>query len=191
MTLRDFTGQFLLDAGVLSGQNGRYALGLNIEQGLRSSSTSVVANIVARDALYALVGDQAHVIDDGNGEWAVFLYDGSQWTKVSGERSVAVDARTIKEVVTLPGATTTIGTVSEDRRILNVSVTVLQDLTSAPDFSIDVGSNVIWQFSQHGSSKIGTYVVDSDLITTAREDVVVNIPNNTASGNIRVEVTYI
>jgi hypothetical protein len=191
MTLRDFTGQFLLDAGVLSGQNGRYALGLNIEQGLRSSSTSVVANITARDALYALVGDQAHVINDGNGEWAVFLYDGDQWTKVSGERSVAVDARTIKEVVALPGATTTIGTVSEDRRILNVSVTVLQDLTNAPDFTVDVGTNTVWQFSQHGSSKVGTYVVDSDLITTAREDVVVTIPNNTASGNIRVEVTYI
>jgi hypothetical protein len=191
MTLRDFTGQFLLDAGVLSGQNGRYALGLNIEQGLRSSSTSVVANIAARDALYALVGDQAHVIDDGNSEWAVFLYDGSQWTKVSGERSVAVDARTIKEVVTLPGATTTIGTVSEDRRILNVSVTVLQALVDAPDFTIDVGASTVWQFSQHGSSKVGTYVVDTDLITSAREDVVVNIPSSTATGNIRVEVSYI
>ena len=191
MTLRDFTGQFLLDAGVLSGQNGRYALGLNIEQGLRSSSTSVVANIVARDALYALVGDQAHVIDDGNGEWAVFLYDGTQWTKVSGERSVAVDARTIKEVVSLPGTTTTIGTVSEDRRILNVSVTVLQALVDAPDFSIDVGASTVWQFSQHGSSKVGTYVVDTDLITSAREDVIVNIPSSTATGNIRVEVSYI
>jgi hypothetical protein len=138
-----------------------------------------------------LVGDQCYVIDDGNGEWATFTYDGSQWTKVGGERSVAVDARTIKEVVTLPGATTTIGTVSEDRRILNVSVTVLQDLTNAPDFTIDVGADTVWQFSQHGSSKTGTYVVDSDLITTNRSDVVVNIPSNTATGNIRVEVSYI
>jgi len=191
LTIRDFAGQFLDTAGVMSGQNGRYALGLNIEQGIRSSGTSVVANITARDALNALVGDQCYVIDDGNGEWATFTYSGTQWTKVGGERSVAVDARTIKQVIALPGATATIGTVSEDRRILNVSVTVLQDLTSAPDFSVDVGSNVIWQFSQHGSSKIGTYVVDSDLITTAREDVVVTIPSNTASGNIRVEVSYI
>jgi hypothetical protein len=191
LTIRDFAGQFLDTAGVMSGQNGRYALGLNIEQGIRSSGTSVVANITARNALNALVGDQCYVIDDGNGEWATFTYSGTQWTKVGGERSVAVDARTIKQVIALPGATATIGTVSEDRRILNVSVTVLQDLTSAPDFSVDVGSNVIWQFSQHGSSKIGTYVVDSDLITTAREDVVVTIPSNTASGNIRVEVSYI
>lgn len=191
LTIRDFAGQFFDTAGVMSGQNGRYALGLNIEQGLRSSATTVVADMTGRDALNALVGDQCYVIDDGNGEWATFTYDGSQWTKVGGERSVAVDARTIKEVVALPGATTTIGTVSEDRRILNVSVTVLQDLTDAPDFTIEVGANTVWQFSQHGSSTVGTYVVDSDLITTAREDVVVNIPNNTATGNIRVEVSYI
>jgi hypothetical protein len=191
LTIRDFAGQFLDTAGVMSGQNGRYALGLNIEQGIRSSGTAVVANMVARDALNALVGDQCYVIDDGNGEWATFTYSGTQWTKVGGERSVAVDARTIKEVVTLPGATTTIGTVSEDRRILNVSVTVLQDLTDAPDFTIDVGANTVWQYSQHGSSKVGTYVVDTDLITSSREDVVVNIPSNTATGNIRVEVSYI
>lgn len=191
LTIRDFAGQFLDTAGVMSGQNGRYALGLNIEQGLRSGGISVVANMTGRDALNALVGDQCYVIDDGNGEWATFIYSGTQWTKVSGERSVAVDARTIKEVVALPGATTTIGTVSEDRRILNVSVTVLQDLTDAPDFTIDVGANTVWQFSQHGSSKIGTYTVDTDLITSVREDVVVNIPSNTATGNIRVEVSYI
>ena len=191
LTIRDFVGQFLDTAGVMSGQNGRYALGLNIEQGIRSSGITVVANMTARDALNALVGDQCYVINDGNGEWATFVYSGSQWTKVGGERSVAVDARTIKEVVVLPGVTTTIGTVSEDRRILNVSVTVLQDLTDAPDFTIDVGANTVWQFSQHGSSKVGTYTVDTDLITANREDVVVNIPTNTATGNIRVEVSYI
>jgi hypothetical protein len=191
LTIRDFAGQFLDTAGVMSGQNGRYALGLNIEQGLRSGGISVVANMTGRNALSALVGDQCYVIDDGNGEWATFIYSGTQWTKVSGERSVAVDARTIKEVVALPGATTTIGTVSEDRRILNVSVTVLQDLTDAPDFTIEVGTNTVWQFSQNGSSKVGTYTVDTDLITLAREDVVVNIPSNTATGNIRVEVSYI
>jgi hypothetical protein len=191
LTIRDFSGQFLDTAGVMSGQNGRYALGLNIEQGIRSSGITVVASMVGRDALNALVGDQCYVINDGNGEWATFVYSGSQWTKVGGERSVAVDARTIKEVVTLPGTTTTIGTVSEDRRILNVSVTVLQALVDAPNFTIKVGSAVVWQFSQNGSSKVGTYTVESDLITSSREDVVVDIPDNTATGNIRVEVSYI
>lgn len=191
LTIRDFAGVFLDTAGVLSGQNGRYALGLNIEQGIRTGGITVVADITARDALNSLVGDQCHVINDGNNEWATFTYDGSQWIKTGGQRSVAVDARTLKGTVALPGTTTTIGTVSEDRRILNVSVAVLQDLVGAPDFTVDVGSATVWQFSQHGASKVGTYVVDTDLVTTTREDVVVNIPSNSATGNIRVEVSYI
>ena len=191
LTIRDLQGTFLFNAGVMSGQTGRFALGLNIEQGLRASATTVVVNMGNRDALHALVGDQCHVVDDGNGEWALFVYDGSEWIKVSGQRSVAVDARTIERTLSLPGATTTIGTITEERRILNVSVTVLQDLTDAPDFTVNVGDKIVWQFSQNGAASIGTYTVDSDFITTARNDVIVDIPSNIATGSVRVEVTYI
>lgn len=191
MTLRDVQGQFFTSAGVISGQNGRYAIGLNIEQGIRSSGTTVVANMASRDALNALVGDQCYVIDDGNGEWATFAYDGSQWTKVGGQRAVAVDARTITETIDLPGTTITIGTVSEDRRVMNVSVTVLEDLMDAPDFTVDIGEETLWQFSQHGAPFAGVYSVESDLMTLNREDIVINIPSNTASGSVKIEVTYI
>lgn len=191
ITIRDIQGSFLSDVGVMSGQTGRYALGLNIEQGLRSSATTVVGTIGARDALHALIGDQCHVLNDGNDEWALFLYDAEQWVKIGGQRSVAVDARTIKQVIDLPDSTTTIGTVSEERRILNVSVTVLQELTNAPDFTISVGSNIVWDFAKHGADTVGTYTVDSDLVTSTREDVVVNIPTNTASGQLQIEVTYV
>jgi hypothetical protein len=191
MTLRDIQGQFFTNAGVISGQNGRYAIGLNIEQGLRSSATTVVANIAARDALHALIGDQCYVIDDGNGEWATYLYDATEWIKIAGKRAVAVDARTITETVNLPGITTTIGTVSEDRRVLNVSVTVLEDLMDAPDFTVDIGEETLWQFSQHGAPFAGTYSVESDLMTLNREDIVINIPSNTATGSVKIEVTYI
>ena len=191
ITIRDIQGSFLSDVGVMSGQNGRYALGLNIEQGLRSSTTTVVTTIGGREALYALVGDQAHVLDDGNGEWALFLFDGAVWIKIGGERSVAVDARTIKQVIDLPAATTTIGTVSEERRILNISVSVLQTLVDAPDFTVSVGAEVVWDFAKHGASKIGTYAVDSNLVTSSRNDIVVTIPANTASGQLQIEVTYV
>jgi hypothetical protein len=192
ITIRDIQGSFLSDVGVMSGQTGRYALGLNIEQGLRSSTTTVVPNLESREALYALVGDQAHVLDDGNGEWALFLFNGVEWIKIGGERSVAVDARTIKQVIDLPGTTTTIGTVSEDRRILNVSVTVLDDITNAGDFSIRVGNNVVWSYSAHGANSIGTYSVESSLITTERSDVVVDLATGQQlGGTVKVEVSYI
>jgi hypothetical protein len=192
LTIRDIQGTFLSDAGVMSGQTGRFALGLNIEQGLRSSATTVVGTIGARDALNSLVGDQCHVLDDGNGEWALFVHDGADWVKVGGERSVSVDARTLKEVIALPGTTTTIGTVSEDRRILNVSVTVLDTITSVGDFNVWVGTNLVWNYNKHGSKSIGTYTVESDLITTARADVVVDLtPAQSMSGIVKVEVSYI
>ena len=190
ITIRDIQGSFLSDVGVMSGQTGRYALGLNIEQGLRSSTTTVVPTMGGREALYALVGDQAHVLDDGNGEWALFLFDGVDWIKIGGERSVAVDARTISKLITLP-AQTTIGTVSEDRRILNVSVVVLQQLANISNFNVTVGETIVWEFSKHGSTDIGSYTIDSDLITTVRSDVTANFPIGSASGAVRVEVTYV
>jgi hypothetical protein len=176
----------------MSGQTGRYALGLNIEQGLRSSTTTVVPDLGAREALYALVGDQAHVLDDGNGEWALFLFNGADWIKIGGERSVAVDARTIKQVIDLPDGTTTIGTVSEERRILNIAVTVLDNITGTGDFGIRVGTDVVWNYSAHGANSIGTYTVESDLITTTRSDVVVDLATGQQlGGTVRVEVTYV
>ena len=191
LTIRDIQGTFLSDAGVMSGQTGRYALGLNIEQGLRASATTVVGNMGGRDALHALVGDQCHVINDGNGEWALFVYDGAQWTKVSGERSVAVDARTISQEIILPGTTVTIGTITEGRRILNVSVSVTTVLVDAPDFDITIGGASIWRYIHNGAAGVGTYTVESELVTAARSNVVVNIPSNTASGIFKVEVTYV
>jgi hypothetical protein len=102
-----------------------------------------------------------------------------------------IDARTITETIDLPGTTITIGTVSEDRRVMNVSVTVLEDLMDAPDFTVDIGEETLWQFSQHGAPFAGVYSVESDLMTLNREDIVINIPSNTASGSVKVEVTYI
>jgi hypothetical protein len=43
----------------------------------------------------------------------------------------------------------------------------------------------------HGAAAIGTYTVESNLVTNAREDVVVNIPTNTGSGQLQIEVTYV
>lgn len=191
ITIRDVQGSFLSDVGVMSGQTGRYALGLNIEQGLRSSATTVVGTIGARDALHALIGDQCHVLDDGNGEWALFVYDAENWVKVGGERSVATDARTIIRYINLPAATTTIGTISERRRVLNVSVTVLEPLMNAPNFTIDVDGITVWQYSNNGAKGTGTYTVDSSLFTSVRSDVVVNFPSSLGAGLIRVEVSYI
>jgi len=193
LTISDVQGQFITTAGVMSGQTGHFALGLQIEQGLRSSATVVVANIMARDSLNALVGDQSYVIDDGNGEWALFTYPSSEsgWVKIGGQRSVSVDARTIIDDITLPHENASIGIISENRRILNVSVIVLTELVAAPDFTVIVGDEIVWQFSKHGGSAIGIYNIETSLVTFDRRTVNINMPTYTGTGTFRVEVTYI
>lgn len=191
MTLVDSQGAFLNTAGVMSGQTGRYAIGLNVEQGLRANSTTTVPTIQSRDALNTLPGDQAWVIDAGYGEWALYLWDGNAWQEVTNQRSRSTDAQTISELFEFPGTTVTIGAITQNRRILNVSIAVLETLVDAPDFNISIGTDTIWQFSKHGSNQIGIYTVDSNVITASREDVTVNVPTNTANGKIRIEITYV
>ena len=201
LTIRDFAGQFLDTAGVISGQNGRYALGLNIEQGIRSSGTAVVANITARDALNSLVGDQCYVIDAGNGEWATFVYSGSQWTKVGGERSVATDARTLVLDVNfmqiLQGApiTQTIGYISADRTVISVKILVT---TPSPvgERGITVGTVAspaeFFQAQDAVLTQAGQYATTSDYRTTAYTEVVATMTNSTPGvGQCTIILTYV
>lgn len=196
LTIRDFAGQFLDTAGVLSGQNGRYALGLNIEQGLRSSATTVVADMTGRDALNALVGDQSYVIDAGNGEWATFTYDGQQWTKVSGQRSVATDARTLVLDVDLSTTTgtETVGFISSDRTV--ISVRVLVTAACPADAEVTVGTSLnTTAFTESRDtilSQIGQYTTNPDYRTTGYTEVVAEITNPTpGAGQFTVILTYV
>ena len=191
MTLVDNQGSFFNTAGVMSGQTGRYAISMNISGGLRANSSTTVPTLVARDALHPLPGDQAYVLDTGFGEWAMYMWDGFAWQETTNQRSKSTDAQTIAEVLEFPGITATIGAITQNRRILNVSIAVLETLVDAPDFNISIGTDTIWQFSKHGSNQIGIYTVDSNVITASREDVTVNVPTNTANGKIRIEITYV
>jgi hypothetical protein len=197
LTIRDFAGNFLDTAGVISGQNGRYALGLNIEQGLRSSATTVVADITGRDALNSLVGDQCYVIDDGNGEWATFTFNGTQWTKVGGERSVATDARTLILDVDLSTSTTgtqTIGHITEGRSIVSVRVLVITPGADNAEITVGTAASPDEFFKSQDVilSQAGQYTATSDYRTTAYTEVVASITNPTPGvGECTVILTYV
>jgi hypothetical protein len=193
ITIRDVQGEFLSNAGVMSGQTGRYALGLNIEQGLRSSRTVVVANIMARDALYPIVGDQAYVLNDENGEWAFYIYNGSAWTGVGGQRSFETDAKTAEMTITFPSADQPIVTVSGGRKILNVSITIVDELTVSDDFDFDImiGTTSLWKYSNFDVVKSGTYIEEPSYITPSRQDLRFVIGGGTATGTIQIQVTYL
>jgi len=197
MTIRDVQGQFFNDAGVISGQNGRYALGLYIEQGLRSSKTTMVANIAARDALYPLPGDQAHVIDAGNGEWAIYLFDGATWSKIANQRSESTDARTLILDIDLDnypnGGTETIGYISADRTIISTRVLVTSAATTA---LVTVGTSVnsleLMETRDSVLSTTGQYSVESNYRTTGYTEIIANISNpDQDSGQFTIILTYV
>jgi hypothetical protein len=197
LTIRDIQGSFLTDSGVISGQNGRYALGLYIEQGLRSSSITVVADITARDALYPLVGDQTYVIDDGNGEWAMFMFDGSVWTRVGNKRSDETDARTLVLDVDLSTATTgtqTIGYISSDRTVVSVRVLVTSPASSDAEVTVGTSTNTAEFFESRDAilSQSGQYTTDPEYRTSDYTEVVADITNPTpGAGQFTVILTYV
>ena len=192
MNLRDIQGTFFTQAGVVSGQNGRYAIGLNIEQGLRSSGTTMVANIAARDALHPLPGDQAYVLDTGHGEWAIYVYNGESWLKYGNQRSEETDARSAGQTITLPDSVKVLTSISAGRRILNITVEILDEIVADRGFDFDImsGSTSIWKYSDYNITQPGIYTDDTTYITQDLE-LVTYVSSGTATGTIRIEVSYL
>jgi hypothetical protein len=200
LTIRDFQGTFLSDCGVMSGQNGRYALGLYIEQGLRSSNTTVVANISARDALYPLVGDQAYVISDENGEWALFLFDGSTWKRFTNERSESTDARTLVfdldlSTITSTGATMfNIGTISSNRTVKDVRILVTNTCPDGTELTVGTldDKSILFESRDAVLTETGSYIVNSDYRITAFTDIVAELTTTSlGTGQVTIILTYI
>jgi hypothetical protein len=192
MTLRDIQGEFFNRAGVISGQNGRYAIGLNIEQGLRSSGTTMVANIAARDALHPLPGDQSYVLDTGHGEWAIYVWNGSAWLRYSNQRSDETDARSAGQIITLPDSVKVLTSISQGRRILNITVEILDKIVAGNNFDFDImsGSTSIWKYSDYNITQPGIYTDDTTYIAGDIE-LVTYVSTGSASGSIRIEVSYL
>jgi hypothetical protein len=198
LTIRDFAGLFLDTAGVMSGQNGRYALGLNIEQGIRTGGITVVADMTARDALRALVGDQCHVIDDGHGEWATYTYDGSQWTKTGGQRSTATDARTLVtsfNLATKPSGEFELGVISPDRKIINISVEVENATGNQNISTLFICTDGEYELLSRLDNRLlgnAVFTVDPGYVTTDYTTIIASLTNyQDNTGIVTIKLTYV
>jgi hypothetical protein len=165
----------------------------------------VVANLAARNSLTPLIGDQAMVLDKGDGEWGLYLYDGSNWRLTSTQDSAATDARTLVVEFSMPlsGNSTVqeMGNVSAGRKITSVSVDVDDVLVGAtnvtsvtvgtlasPDLFMDANTNILTEQS--------VFVVDPDYVydSVNTQDMVVYATINhwgATSGNVVVKLTYV
>lgn len=136
------TGDPIGDFGMLSGQNGKLPLALVTEQGIRRGEMYVVANITARDALDVLVGDQAYVLDKGDGEWGMYLATGNSpspaWSLTGTQESSTVDSASVSILLT-PSTSTgivPIKEVNDGSRVTVVTVEVTVPFDGSPTLTI-------------------------------------------------------
>jgi hypothetical protein len=205
--LKDLVGTPMIDFGIMSGHSGSYALGLNVEKGIRSGGgITVLADMAARNSLSPLTGDQAHVLDTGEGEWALYLYSGSAWTLIANEDSAATDANSLSHTFTTPvggfgnTSTITLGRVSSNSRILSVLVectTAVAGYTGGtPSLIVGVQSDQDRFMSDYENDleTTGSYVTNPDYHYAGATELEIKCAfahYGATSGDIKVTVTYV
>jgi hypothetical protein len=194
--INNVSGTPLTDLGVHSVDNGEIGNVLVVEQGGTASvSTHVVANITARNALTGLTdGSTAFVQDDGNSEWALYIYVSSAWVRQSDEDSAATDANTMS-VTLLPfsSGNTTIGTVSATSRVTLVTMEVVSAFNGSPTLTVgDSGdASRLASNSDIDLSATGVYTVTSAYQYAAETDIVAYYSAGGAgSGSVKITVSY-
>ena len=203
------TENFRVNTGIASGHTGMFPLALNIEQGIRTGGTTLVADVSSRDALSSQAGDQAYVTNKGDGEWGLYLYTGSAWVKVSDQDSANVDAKTITTTFTMPaggfGTSTTqnIGNISPGRKIISVYVDVDTAFSSYSGNvlpNVEVGTlgdpDIYCDSPSNDLTTLGSYVCTPDFVypSTETQDQTIRVRCNhysASAGNVTVKLTYV
>ena len=203
----DNAGTFEANCGIFSVHNGSFPLAMNVEQGLKNATVTVVADISARNNLSSTVGDQAYVLNAGDNEWALYLYDGSAWSKVSDEDSANTDAQTLTNTVTAPfsgfgnSQNVSMGSVSPGGKIQSISVDVHTAFTGgSQEATIEVGTTTdndqLHAGTENDTTEVGTYISNPEFVHPSGEsseyDINLRINHYGATaGNVTVKVTYI
>lgn len=196
--------------GIFSGHTGSLPLAMNIEQGVRTGGTTVVANIAARNALQPAAGDQAYVVNKGDGEWGLYLYTGSAWEMLGNKDSSTVDAKTMTTTFTMPPAgfgnstTNTLGNISPGRKIVSVSMevhTAFSGYTGNILPNIEVGTvsdqdMFVDDVSNDLTDATSDFIVHPEYVypASSSQDLQIRVRCNhyrATSGNVTVKLTYV
>jgi hypothetical protein len=213
----DVVGSPVGDYNLISVENGVKACGMYIAEGIRTTVSTVVANLSGLAALTPYVGDQAYVIDsnDGNGnnigEWSQWLYNGSTWVQISNQDSASTDAKSLEYTVITSSpadpSIISIGQISTGRRItlITVEVTVPFNMASTLDIGYQVlnptppppvpdglmATNLI------DLTVAGTYTTTTDILfgtDTVQGDVEITAlfgKNGSSIGSAQIIVSYV
>lgn len=175
INLFEVEGTPCADFGVFSVENGQKAAALYIEQGLRTASNYVVPTIISRDAINAMIGDQAYVLDKGDGQWGLYLYDQSGWRNIANYESAKVDSDVLTGVITTSSPIAdTIATINDGSRVNVITVTVEEafDGNASITFGDSTDSASLMSADQSDLSQTGTYeATPTKVYSTGGADV--------------------
>jgi hypothetical protein len=196
INILDTSGSPADDFGLYSAENGVKAAAIIIEQGVRAANTYYVTNIVSRNGLTAVVGDQAYVQDVGDGTWALYLYNGSSWIMIANQPSSETDAQTDEVIITpFTANTAVIHTITNNRRVSFVTVTVSQAFDTAATISVgDAAQNDrLMTVDQNDLTVVGDYSTTPSYTYASGSDTPISFYFDTAGstvGNAIVAITY-
>lgn len=198
------------ETGIFSGHTGSLPLAMNIEQGVRTGGTTVVANIAARDALQPAAGDQAYVVNKGDGEWGLYLYTGSEWSLLGTQDSATTDAKTLTTTFTMPAVgfgnstTNTLGNISPGRKIVSVSMEIHTAFSGyvgniLPNIEVGTVSDqdlFVDDVSNDLTDSTVDFIVHPEFVypATSSQDLQIRVRCNhyqSTSGNVTVKLTYV
>ena len=195
----------------MSGHTGSYAVGLNVEQGVRKAGTTVVSNIAARDAIpVKLPGDSVYILDTGQGEWAMHVWDGSQWNIVATQDSASTDANSLSHTYTMPSSSfgttevVTLGRISDNSRVVSVLVEVITPLSGYAGGptnqipSLEIGTTAdpsrFMTEDQNDIEGGGSYTTTPDFHYEGATELEIKCSLkhlNANAGEVKVTVTYV
>jgi hypothetical protein len=210
----DVVGSPTGDYGLLSVENGVKACGMYIAEGIRVSTSVVVANLSALTSLSPYVGDQAYVMnsDDGAGnnvnEWSLWLYDGVEWKETSNQDSAATDAKSLEYMLTISSPSTiNIGQISTGRRVTLITVEVTTPFSGPATLSIGYQVNNpslpapvpdgLMAIGLIDLTVAGTYTTYTDILfgtDTVQGDVTITgtyVPAGSTTGSAQIIVSYV
>lgn len=194
--LSQIAGSLLDDFGLFSVENGTKAAGLWIEQGIRQSTNTVVADIAARNGLLTILGDTAHVIDKGDGEWGQYVFDGTSWKTIATQESSESEGHTLSSSIMVDNnqessSTVVLGEIPSSSKIVTVSANVTDAFNANAVLTVGQSGDVSSLFgdSHADLTQTGVYLITPQKIFAS--DTIVNVYiSNAISGSVTVSVIY-
>lgn len=200
ITISDVSGSFTYDMGIQSADNGQLPLALVVDKTMSASSSTVVSNLAAMNALSNVrSGDQVFVQNGVTaGEWELYVRTGNTFTKISDYDSAKSDASTMSIDVEFGTSTPILlGNVSNDTRIVDVSVVVSQvfnDANAALSVGVMGQPNAIMSSDIIDLTVSGSYESGTSFMYSGDADGEVHVFLNSGSsttGKAKIIVSYL